>query len=42
MLISEWTAKDFADDPVSAKSKEELVEIIGAGTRPQCWILFGR
>ena len=30
MVKSEWTVKGFADEPVAAKSKEELVEMIAA------------
>ena len=30
MLKSEWTTKGFADEPVLAKNKEELVEMIAA------------
>lgn len=41
MLISEWRAKGFTDEPVEAKSKEELVEMITALKREKNAIILG-
>ena len=41
MLISEWRAKGFTDEPVEAKSKEELVEMIAAHKREKNAIILG-
>lgn len=41
MLKSEWTAKGFADEPVVAKSKEELVDMITALKREKNAVILG-
>ena len=41
MLKSEWTAKGFADEPVEAKSREELVEMIEALKREKNAVILG-
>ena len=41
MLKSEWTAKGFADKPVEAKSREELVEMIEALKREKNAVILG-
>ena len=41
MLKSEWKAKGFADEPVAAKSKEELVEMIAALKREKNAVILG-
>ena len=41
MVKAEWTAKGFADDPVEAKSKEELVEMIAALKREKNAVILG-
>ena len=41
MLKSEWIAKGFADEPVAAKSKEELVEMIAALKHEKNAVILG-
>ena len=41
MLKSEWTTKGFADEPVLAKNKEELVEMIAALKREKNAVILG-